>query len=199
MYGVGVDDQLMTTASQITYPIARPFSWYALVYPDGSAYKNHLLPLGTCSDMRGFCQYWNHIPKPGEIFDGLHAWRIATQHFGYGICFFEEETQPEWEHPNNVFGTDLVCRRTFRPSELSDAWQTLLLMMVSGDLECATGIRVVYKKDRRGVITHKLEVWCRTDVDVSELIRRLKENVGFDFIEVPRRQETSLQVKYTSE
>lgn len=178
---------MSTAPTAPTYPIARPLTWYALVHPEQASYESHLLSLGTCIDLREFCQYLNHVPEPGDVFDGKHAWKIASKHWGYGICVFEEATRPEWEHPNNEGGIDLVCRRSVAPAQLNDAWRSLLLALINGELEEATGVRVVCKYDRRGSPIHKLEVWCRRQQQPAELIDRLRVALCLDFEAVPRR------------
>ena len=170
-----------------SYPIARPFSWYALVHGDrAESYDSHVLHLGECRNLREFCQYLNHVPSPGDVFDGAHAWRIASKHWGYGICFFETATRPEWEHANNQGGVDLVCRGSFSSTQLTDAWRSLLLMFINGQLEDATGARVAMKRDRRGAVLHKLEVWTRA-AEGGSLIQRLRRELGLDFVCTPRR------------
>ena len=168
-------------------PLSRPFTWYALVHEAGDQYGSRLLPLGDCSTVKEFFQYLHHIPAPGQVFDGRHGWRIGGKHWGYGLCFFESCTRPEWEHPNNARGVDLVCRGCFSPPALSEAWRTLLLMLVSGEMEGATGARLAYKPDRRGSPTHKIEVWCRSPSDAPPAASALRSALGADFATVPRR------------
>ena len=171
------------------YPIARPFSWYALVYDDkgGGAYGGNVLPLGTCTDLQEFCQYLNHVPLPGQVFDGAHAWRFADGQFGYGMCFFDAAVRPEWEDAANASGIDLVHRAAIEPSALTEAWRSVLLLFVNGQLEDATGARCTMKVDRRGQPVHKLEVWTRRAESGEAVAAALRRSVGLEFTCVPRR------------
>lgn len=175
-----------SNAPAVQYPIARPFAWYALVQSDGGSYDSHVLPLGTCTDLCEFFQFLNHIPAPGKVFDGRHAWRIGKQYWGYGVCFFEEPTRPEWEHPNNAHGIDLVYRGSFSPAQLSEAWRTLLFTFINGQIEDATGARLSCRTDRRGCVTHKMEVWTRTQSTMA-LAKTLCAELGVEFAPMPRR------------
>lgn len=170
-------------------PIARSFSWYALVHPDQASYENTIIPLGTCNTLVEFCQFLNHVPMPGrQVFDGRHAWRIASKHWAYGICFFEAAIQPKWEDPGNAAGIDLVCRRSFHGAVLANVWQRLLLLFINGELEEATGARITFKQDRRGALIHKVEVWSRRVAEAPALVQRLKAKLnGLDFVCMPRR------------
>ena len=168
------------------YPIARPLSWYALVH-GRNAYGNQLLPLGTVRNFLEFAQYVKHIPSPSEIFDGAHAWRIAHQHWGYGMCVFEEGVRPEWEDPQNQHGVDLVFRAQFHPEALTAAWENLLLMLVNGLVEDVTGVRLLFKQDRRGH-THKLEVWCRSKDCSGKVSDALEDALQIKFEVFPRRE-----------
>ena len=126
------------------------------------------------------------LPEPGAHFDGMHACRVNGRLWCYGLCFFEAGVAPEWEDPQNAGGVDLVCRRAFDRAQLSAAWRTVVLLLAHGALEEATGARVTYKRDRRGVV-HKLEVWCRAAADGAPVAARLLERVGFEFVVTPRR------------
>ena len=162
-------------------PIHKPFTWYALVQPvrasDAGAYDKSLLTLGTCHDFTEFARFFNHVPMPGtQILNGTSQWKIARRYWGHGLCFFEKETSPEWEHPNNERGVDLVVRQCFAPEALREAWIALLLLFINGEAADATGARIVFRQDRRtGNHTHKLEVWCRdieTAMTTSHLLKR---------------------------
>lgn len=178
------------TADEVgAWPLARPsFSFYALVHDGGDRYGSHLLPLGACATVKEFFQYLNHLPAPGQVFDGRHGWKIGGKHWGYGVCFFETPTRPEWEDPSNAHGVDLVCRGAFAPAALSEAWRSLLLLLVNGELEVATGARLACKPDRRGAPAHKLEVWCRAAADAPAAAAALRAALGLDFATVPRRK-----------
>lgn len=166
-------------------PIARPLKWYALVHDSRVGYRT--LPLGRCDNLRQFCQYLNHVPAPGSVFDGRHGWKIGGRHWGYGMCVFQADILPEWEHLGNRNGADLVCRGCFEPAALTEAWRSLLLLLVDGRLEWATGIRLAMKTDRRGSLLHKLEVWTRSTSGCNEAVVVLHAELGLEFVVVPRR------------
>ena len=181
-------------------PIARPFAFYALVrdgvasgsaaWRGGGEYTQHVLPLGTCTSFGEFASYVHHIPDPGAIFTGRHAWRIAKRYWGYGMCFFEEAVRPEWEDPANRDGIDLVCRQALDPATLTRAWHALLLLLVNGEAEDATGVRVSHRRGGRNCssgVQHKLEVWTRRAADATRLVLLLRERVGLEFAVVPRK------------
>ena len=94
--------------------------------------------------------------------------------------------RPEWEDPANKKGVDLVCRGWFAPPKLTEAWRSLLLMLINGELEDATGVRVTMKADKRGVLVHKLEVWTRTEAVAVGTAAALRGKTGLDFTCVPR-------------
>ena len=181
--------ELDASVLEAHHPIARAFSWWALVHSDSGEYQNNILPLGTCADLKEFCQYLHHVPEPGSIFDGRHAWRIAKKHWGYGICFFEAATKPEWEDRNNAHGVDLVCRHSFSPPQLSDAWRSLLLLFVNGELEGATGTRVSFRATPRRLM-YKIEVWTRTSdaAECGAIAALLHARLCLEFAVVPRRK-----------
>lgn len=167
------------------FPISRSLTWYALVHDSRVGYRT--LSLGRCDTLRQFCQYLNHVPMPGVVFDGRHAWKIAGKHWGYGMCVFQTDILPEWEHPGNRDGADLVCRGSFEPAALTEAWRSLLVLLVDGRLEWATGVRTVMKTDRRGNVLHKLEVWTRHSTGCAEAAASLRAELGLEFVAVPRK------------
>ena len=185
----GTTDSLDTADSTEPYEIPRALTWYAMAHETktaAKAYGDQLLTLGTAGDFRSFAAYYGHIPKPSQVFDGKHAWKSGDKHVGFGIAVFDAAVRPEWEDPSNRKGIDLVVRHAFAPAALDEAWVQLLLLLVNGELEEATGVRLVCKHDRRGVL-HKLEVWARTTSDGPVLQKRLNARLGLAFAIVPRR------------
>lgn len=168
-------------------PIARPFTWYALVFGDSSLnYNKNIYELGTFRTLNEYCQYRNHVPEPHVAFNGHQCLCIAKKYQAYGYCIFEEGVRPEWEDPGNIHGIDLVCKLCCSLEELQTTWDKMVLMLINGRLEEATGLRLLLKKERRGV-AYKYEIWCRDKSDASKLIDVLRDNTGLDFFRSERR------------
>lgn len=172
-----------------TLPLPKAFTWYAMVR-GGTAttsFDSSILPLGTFDTFNDFCRYWNHVPKPRDVFDGVHMLRIASKHMAYGYCIFEEGTRPEWEDAGNRGGVDLVCRlAACAPEVLQTHWDALTLLLLNDALAPATGIRLLQKPDyRRGGVTYKLEVWCAATeaARVAETLRCETGGLAFHAVE----------------
>jgi len=130
-----------------------------------------------------FWRYWNHIPKPSEVFfDGEFRKKVGPE--GKTIeefSLFKKGIEPEWTDPMNVVGGEWFCRQYFDADVLDLYWQNLVMGVIGETIEDAVdeektqkdhinGCRIVDKS--RGYPMYKLEIWVSTrDPVIKERIR----------------------------
>lgn len=146
------------------------------------------------STVEDFWRYFNHIPKPSEVFtdesgcekrvepvtpegDGSSGGGKVVKEFS----LFKKGIEPEWEDPNNQIGGEWFCRQQpMESAQLDMYWQNLVLGVIGNTIESSSlserfinGVRVVDKG--RNFPLFRFELWIRTkDVNVRQ---RLKENL----------------------
>lgn len=139
--------------------------------------------LCSFSTAENFWQYFNHLPRPSEVFfDGDCRKKIGAE--GKTIeeySLFKKGIEPEWGDPKNVIGGEWFCRQYFELDALDLYWQNLVLGVVGETIEDGAdegrsyehhinGARIVDKS--RNYPMYKLEVWIDTrDPTIKEQIR----------------------------
>lgn len=132
--------------------------------------------------VEGFWQYFNHFPRPSEVFfDGESRKKVGPE--GKIIeeySLFKKGIEPEWADPANIQGGEWFCRQFFESDVLDLYWQNLIMGAIgesldSGiagakDLPCVNGVRIIDKG--KGYPMFKLELWANTrDPVVKEALR----------------------------
>lgn len=150
---------------------------------DASEWKDNMEQLCVFSTIEQFWSYFNHLPKPSEVFfDGDSRKKVGPEEKTVEeYSLFKKGIEPEWGDPQNVIGGEWFCRQTFDPDVLDLYWHNLVLGIVGETFEDAVdedgtfkdrinGARVVDKS--RNFPMYKLEVWINSrDPKVKERLR----------------------------
>ena len=141
--------------------------------------------LCTFSTIEDFWRYYNHIPKPSEVFfDGETRKRVGPKNKTIAeYNLFKKGIEPEWGDPQNATGGSFFIRQTMDMNTLDMFWQNLVMGLVGETIEnnaddsegknganCICGARVVDKG--RNVPIFRVELWINTrDAEIKEKIR----------------------------
>mmetsp|Transcript_23821 Transcript_23821/g.55566 ORF Transcript_23821/g.55566 Transcript_23821/m.55566 type:complete len:167 (-) Transcript_23821:2428-2928(-) len=136
--------------------------------------------LCSFSTIEGFWQYFNHIPRPSQVFfDGEYRKKIGpSQKTIEEYSLFKKGIEPEWGDPANSRGGEWFCRQFFEADVLDLYWQNLVMAIIGetmdSDLEgypYVNGARVVDKGKTYPLF--RLEIWINSrDSDVKHKIRQ---------------------------
>jgi translation initiation factor 4E len=146
---------------------------------NAQSWKDSMKDLCTFATIEDFWRYFNHIPRPSEVFfDGDSKKRVgekAEQIQEYSL--FKKGIEPEWGDPRNKDGGEWFWRTTLDAQTLDLYWQNMVLGVIGEALEDPAmgahinGARVV-DKSRSNYQIYKLELWIDTkDVTVRDIIR----------------------------
>lgn len=150
---------------------------------DPSKWKENMKNLCEFDTVEGFWQYFNHVPKPSDVFfDGDCRKKVGPE--GKTIeeySLFKRGIEPEWGDPQNVIGGEWFCRQYFDTDVLDLFWQNLVLALIGETIEDAVdqeqeyksyvnGARVVDKS--RHYPMYRLEIWINTrDEKIKDRVR----------------------------
>jgi len=153
---------------------------------DPNAWKESMKQLCSFSTIEDFWRYFNHIPRPSEVFfDGESKKRVGpTGKIIEEYSLFKKGIEPEWGDPKNKTGGEWFFRSHLEPDMLNLSWQNLVLGVVGETIEDPSvgthinGARVVDKGKHYPVF--KIELWIDTkDPTVREKLRvRLAEAIS---------------------
>ncbi|KAL7491150.1 hypothetical protein ACHAWT_000620 [Skeletonema menzelii] len=145
---------------------------------DANAWKDSMKELGTFSTIEDFWRYFNHVPRPSEIFyDGESKKKVGMNNEVIEeYSLFKKGIEPEWGDPLNKPGGEWFWRTHLDSDVLDLFWQNLVLGVVGESIEDASlglhinGVRVVDKGKNYPIF--KIELWMDTkDTVVRERIR----------------------------
>eukprot|EP00559_Dactyliosolen_fragilissimus_P000686 CAMPEP_0184867116 /NCGR_PEP_ID=MMETSP0580-20130426/25053_1 /TAXON_ID=1118495 /ORGANISM="Dactyliosolen fragilissimus" /LENGTH=165 /DNA_ID=CAMNT_0027367165 /DNA_START=427 /DNA_END=921 /DNA_ORIENTATION=- len=142
--------------------------------------------LCSFSSIEDFWQYFNHLPKPSQVFfDGDTRKRVGPNNKTIEeYSLFKKGIEPEWSDPKNKTGGEWFCRSDFEGDGdvLDSCWQNLVFGVVgeviehgaasssNKNLSHINGARVVDKGKRMPMF--RLELWIDSkDPEVKEKIR----------------------------
>jgi len=139
--------------------------------------------LCSFNTVEDFWRYFNHIPKPADIFfDGESRKRLGPDNKTVEeYSLFKKGIEPEWGDPANATGGEWFCRQFMEGEVLNLCWQNLVLGVVGEAIEDAVdggeglrshinGCRVVDKG--KAYPMFRLELWISTkDAAIKEKIR----------------------------
>jgi len=148
-----------------------------------NAWKENMKELCSFSTVEDFWRYFNHLPRPAEIFfDGDTHKRLGPDNKKVEeYSLFKKGIEPEWGDPANATGGEWFCRQFFEGEVLNLCWQNLVLGVVGESIEDAVdggeglrnyinGCRVVDKG--KNFPMFRLELWISTkDAAIKEKIR----------------------------
>lgn len=145
---------------------------------DPNKWKENMKPLCEVKTIENFWQYFNHIPRPSEVFfDGDSRKKLGPE--GKTVeeySLFKKGIEPEWGDPRNVTGGEWYCRQYLEPEILDLYWLNLVMGVVGETIESEensvhiNGARVVDKG--RSYAMFRLELWIDTrDPEIKERIR----------------------------
>lgn len=129
-----------------------------------------------------FWRYFNHIPKPSEVFyDGDTKKRIGPDNkIVEEYSLFKKGIAPEWEDSANQSGGEWYCRQHLEGDVLNMYWQNLAISVIGetiddgiddgSGVDYINGVRVVDKG--KAYPMFRLELWINTkDSNVKERIK----------------------------
>jgi len=147
---------------------------------DPNLWKENMKQLCSFNTVEGFWQYFNHIPKPSEVFfDGESRKKVGPDGKQIGeYSLFKRGIEPEWGDPKNRTGGEWFYRQTMDSEQLNMCWQNLVLGVVGETIEDTStsesyvnGARVVDKG--KGYPVYRLELWVSTkDSEAKEKLHR---------------------------
>lgn len=155
-------------------------------------WKENMKPLCTFSTIEDFWRYFNHLPKPSEVFyDGNNRKVVgpASKRIEE-YSLFKKGIEPEWGDDANKTGGEWFIRQTLPMDVLDMYWQNLVMGCIGETIEhgadttadksgfdVVNGARVVDKGKHYPMF--RLELWLSTrDAEVKEQIKtRLVECV----------------------
>lgn len=170
-----------------THPLPDTWTLYAHSQADSMTYHvsyDRITTVATCED---WGRFWNHIPHGlvGTHDRDVHVRGRRVQTWSY----FKNETQPEWEHPDNHNGLTFVCR--LHGDEARRAWQTLLVECTRGAAPSAmVGIQVTQKPSRRQSPFVRCDAWFSAGATSAAAKAWLKEATQLDFAASVREMRT---------
>lgn len=158
-------------------------------------WKDNMLALCSYNTVEDFWRFWNHIPRPSEVFfDGEFRKKVDGKTIEE-YSLFKKGIEPEWGDPQNSTGGEWMCRQSLDGAVLDLYWQNLVLAVIGETLEegltlttaatepetdndnnsslpkdAINGVRVVDKS--KGYPMFRLEIWLSTrDATVRETIK----------------------------
>jgi hypothetical protein len=163
--------------------------------------------LCSFSTVEDFWRYFNHIPKPADIFfDGDSRKRIGpTNKTVEEYSLFKKGVEPEWADPANATGGEWFCRQYLDGDVLNLCWQNLVLGLVGETIEDGVsggeglrsyinGCRVVDKG--KSYPMFRLELWISTkNPDIKEKIRAKLMEVLTEGTPSTRKRPTKVEWK----
>ena len=149
---------------------------------DPNKWKENMTPLCSFKSIESFWQYFNHMPRPSEVFfDGDCRKKVGPK--GKTVeeySLFKKNIEPEWGDPENSKGGEWFCRQHFDADVLDLYWQNLVMAVVGESMDTdldgsgrsyVNGVRVLDKS--RGYPLYKFELWINSrDPQVKDKIRQ---------------------------
>lgn len=145
-------------------------------------WKANMKPLCSFSTIEDFWSYFNHLPKPSEVFfDGECKKNVGPDNKVIEeYSLFKKGIEPEWGDPANKSGGEWFCRSHFESDILNMYWQNMVMGVIGEAIEegsddgngipVINGIRVVDKGKQYPMF--RLEIWLSTkDHNIRERIR----------------------------
>jgi len=162
-------------------------------------WKASMKSLCTFSTVENFWRYFNHIPKPADVFyDGDRKKFIGQDNKTVEeYSLFKKGIEPEWGDPRNMTGGEWWVRTHVEPEFLNLYWQNLVLGVIGETIEDGAdngsgmnhinGARVV-DKGKKTYPMFKIELWIDTkDPLIKERIRKKLVEVMSDGIPPSRK------------
>jgi len=164
-------------SSFVVYVNTKPTEWVLWEHSGGaknpSDWKANMRELCSFTTVEGFWQYFNHLPKPSDIFsDGVSKKLVGPENKTIEeYSLFKKGIEPGWEDPANAPGGEFFCRQTFDGETINLLWQNLVLGVVGETIEdgisgddslsgVINGCRVSDKS--KGFPMFRLELWLNT-------------------------------------
>ncbi len=149
-------------------------------------WKENMKPLCTFSTIEDFWRYFNHLPKPSQVFYDGDSRKVVgpTSKRVEEYSLFKKGIEPKWEDEANMTGGEWFIRQTLDMDVLDMYWQNLVLGCIGESIEdgadlssnkcgmnVVNGARVV-DKGKGGYPVFRLELWLSTrDTDARESIK----------------------------
>lgn len=107
---------------------------------DHNAWKESFKELCSFKTVEQFWQYYNHLPKPSNVFfTMIEGRKTFTNRSDKKIVeeysLFKKGIEPEWGAPQNRIGGEFFCRGNMEPDMLNAYWHNLVMAVVGEYLE----------------------------------------------------------------
>lgn len=151
-----------------------------------SDWNEQMNEICSFSTIEEFWCYFNHIPKPSEIFyDGETRKKVGpTNKAIVEYDLFKKGIKPEWGDPQNATGGSFTVRQQLDTHTLDIIWQNMVMGLIGETIEndadatvdksganCICGGRIVDKGTN--MPTFRVELWINSrDANVKERIRK---------------------------
>lgn len=147
-------------------------------------WKENMKPVCSFSTVEDFWRYFNHLPKPSEVFfDGESKKLVGPNNkVVEEYSLFKKGIEPEWGDAANKIGGEWFFRSHLEADVLNMYWQNMVLAVIGEVIEdeaddgvasgipVVNGIRVVDKGKQYPMF--RLEIWLSTkDQNIREKIR----------------------------
>jgi hypothetical protein len=150
-YGIGVLSALIVVAKWSLslshthgslFSLTRSTEWVLWEHAGGAnkdpnTWKENMKALCEFRTVEGFWQYFNHLPRPSEVFfDGECRKKVGPE--GKTVeeySLFKKGIEPEWGDAENVKGGEWFCRQYFESDVLDLYWQNLVMGIVGDSID----------------------------------------------------------------
>mmetsp|Transcript_19599 Transcript_19599/g.32235 ORF Transcript_19599/g.32235 Transcript_19599/m.32235 type:complete len:206 (+) Transcript_19599:168-785(+) len=170
-----------------THPLESSWCFWEHRKGNNHDYGSKMYKLGEFNTAEGFWRFKNNLPKPSDVFYTQQGGQKKFEDREIdGFSMFKSGIRPEWEDKANMHGAEFFCRQAMAPDNLDDAWEKLLLGLISEVIDPTDevcGVRVV-DKSKQGRSTYRLEMWFKTrDKEMCDSLRqRLTKCLGMNLL-----------------
>lgn len=138
---------------------------------DHGDYKFTFSRVATCNTIQDFWNILNYLPDVSLFWKHNVNMKTETgklQVKGYSI--FANGITPEWEHDENRFGSEFVCKNVSLDRNVaSQIWKSVAVDFARGSYNNVNGIRCMYKPATyKHDLQFKIEIWMCKDSNWNE-------------------------------
>ena len=161
---------------------------------DPNAWKESMKQLCTFSTIEDFWRYFNHVPRPSQVFfDGDSKKKVGDNNETIEeFSLFKKGIEPEWSDPKNKTGGEWFWRANLDGEILDLFWQNMVLGVIGESIEDPSlgahinGARVVDKGKNYPIF--KIELWIDTkDMSVRESLKKRLNDAISDGLPMNKR------------
>lgn len=159
----------------------QPWRLYAHFQANANTYGTSYVHMVTIESLETWARVWNNVPFHVLARDDsvvcVGGKRVTT------YSLFRDTVLPEWEDPTNANGHTLTHRVTHNAARALplEVWKSLFVECIRGaEPDDVVGVQVT-KKQTRGALVVKFDVWLRASADVAAVSEWLEHVVHLPF------------------